>query len=128
MKIGVLKENKPNEKRVALTPSAVTKIKKLGYKCTELSQYTGFEEMLDGRVKTLHPKIHAGILHDRLDKNHKNEMTKKKFPSLDLIVVNFYPFQKVVRESKNSKNIIEGSKYSGWSSFVKQNKDKIRKS
>ena len=34
------------------------------YKCTELSKYTGFKEMLDGRVKTLHPKIHAGILHD----------------------------------------------------------------
>ncbi len=43
-------------------------IKKLGYKCTELSKYTGFKEMLDGRVKTLHPKIHAGILHDRQNK------------------------------------------------------------
>ena len=38
-----------------------TAIKKLGYNCTELSKYTGFGEMLDGRVKTLHPKIHAGI-------------------------------------------------------------------
>ena len=46
-------------------------IKKLGYKCTELSEYTGFKEMLDGRVKTLHPKIHAGILHDRQNKLHK---------------------------------------------------------
>ena len=82
-------------------------IKKLGYKCTELSRYTGFKEMLDGRVKTLHPKIHAGILHDRQNKFHKNEMRKQKFPSIDLIVVNFYPFQKVVRFSKSSKNIIE---------------------
>ena len=82
-------------------------IKKLGYKCTELSKYTGFKEMLDGRVKTLHPKIHAGILHDRQNKTHKNEMKKQKFPSLDLIVVNFYPFQKIVRFSKSSKNIIE---------------------
>ena len=82
-------------------------IKKLGYKCTELSKYTGFKEMLDGRVKTLHPKIHAGILHDRQNKFHKNEMQKQKFPSIDLIVVNFYPFQKVVRFSKSSKNIIE---------------------
>ena len=40
-------------------------IKKLGYSCTDVSSYTGFKEMLDGRVKTLHPKIHAGILHDR---------------------------------------------------------------
>ena len=82
-------------------------IKKLGYKCTELSKYTGFEEMLDGRVKTLHPKIHAGILHDRQNKTHKSEMNKKKFPPIDLIVVNFYPFQKVVKKSNNPKNIIE---------------------
>ena len=54
-----------------------TSIKKLGYRCTEISKYTGFKEMLDGRVKTLHPKIHAGILHDRQKKNHKNEMAKQ---------------------------------------------------
>jgi phosphoribosylaminoimidazolecarboxamide formyltransferase / IMP cyclohydrolase len=84
-----------------------TSIKKLGYKCTELSKYTGFKEMLDGRVKTLHPKIHAGILHDRQNKRHQNEMTKKKFPAIDLIVVNFYPFQKVVTSGNSTKNIIE---------------------
>ena len=50
--------------------------------------------MLDGRVKTLHPKIHAGILHDRQNKSHKFEMSQQKFPSIDLIIVNFYPFQK----------------------------------
>ena len=82
-------------------------IKKLGYKCTELSKYTGFKEMLDGRVKTLHPKIHAGILHDRQNKRHKNEMSKQNFPAIDLIVVNFYPFQKIVSSTKNSKKIIE---------------------
>ena len=47
-------------------------IKKLGYNCTEISKYTGFKEMLDGRVKTLHPKIHAGILHDRQNTTHKS--------------------------------------------------------
>ena len=82
-------------------------IKKLGYKCTELSKYTGFKEMLDGRVKTLHPKIHAGILHDRQNKKHKSEMSKQNFPSIDLIVVNFYPFQKIVTNTKNPKQIIE---------------------
>ena len=82
-------------------------IKKLGYKCTELSKYTGFKEMLDGRVKTLHPKIHAGILHDRQNKKHKNEMSKQNFPSIDLIIVNFYPFQKIVLNTKNPKKIIE---------------------
>ena len=47
-------------------------INKLGYNCTEISKYTGFKEMLDGRIKTLHPKIHAGILHDRQNKFHKH--------------------------------------------------------
>ena len=86
------------------TYSAITK---LGYKCTELSKFTGFEEMLDGRVKTLHPKIHAGILHDRQNKKHKNEMSKQNFPAIDLIVVNFYPFQKIVTNTKSTKKIIE---------------------
>ena len=52
-------------------------IKKMGFDCVELSKYTGFKEMLDGRVKTLHPKIHAGILHDRQNKKHKDEMSKQ---------------------------------------------------
>ena len=82
-------------------------IKKLGYECTELSKYTGFKEMLDGRVKTLHPKIHAGILHDRKNKKHQNEMSKQNFPAIDLIVVNFYPFQKIVTNTNSTKNIIE---------------------
>ena len=81
-------------------------IRKLGFQCIELAKYTGFKEMLDGRVKTLHPKIHAGILHNRRSKIHINEMSKNKFPALDLIVVNFYPFQNVVK-SENEKNIIE---------------------
>jgi phosphoribosylaminoimidazolecarboxamide formyltransferase/IMP cyclohydrolase len=82
-------------------------IKKLGYDCTEVSKYTGFNEMLDGRVKTLHPKIHAGILHDRSNKKHKKEMLKNKFPSIDLIIVNFYPFQNFVKSQKDNNKIIE---------------------
>jgi len=80
---------------------------KLGYQCTKLSNYTGFKEMLDGRVKTLHPKIHAGILHDRQNKKHINEMSKHNFSAIDLIVVNFYPFQKIVLNTKKSKQIVE---------------------
>ena len=82
-------------------------IKKLGYKCQEISKYTKFNEMLDGRVKTLHPKIHAGILNDRSNKKHRREMAKKKFKNIDLIVVNFYPFQETSKKNKNSKKIIE---------------------
>ena len=48
-------------------------IKKLGFRCEEISEYTGFDEMLDGRVKTLHPKIHSGILFDRKKIHTKNK-------------------------------------------------------
>ena len=82
-------------------------IKKLGFKCQEVSKFTKFSEMLDGRVKTLHPKIHAGILNDRSNKKHRREMNKKKFKSIDLIIVNFYPFQDKISKIKNSKKIIE---------------------
>ena len=57
-------------------------IKKLGFDCTEISKFTGFKEMLDGRVKTLHPKIHAGILHDRKNTSHIKQMKGKNFPLL----------------------------------------------
>ena len=59
-----------NKYKVKIISSGGTykSIKQLGYACTEISSYTGFKEMLDGRVKTLHPKIHAGILHDRSNK------------------------------------------------------------
>ncbi len=105
--ISLLKVLKKFNINIISSGGTYASIKKLGYKCTELSKYTGFEEMLDGRVKTLHPKIHAGILHDRQNKKHKNEMSKKNFPPIDLIVVNFYPFQKIVTNTKNSKKIIE---------------------
>ena len=82
-------------------------IRKLGFNCTEISKYTGFKEMLDGRVKTLHPKIHAGILYDRNNKKHKFEMGNKKYLPIDLIIVNFYPFQRTLINTKNPSNIIE---------------------
>ncbi len=105
--ISLLKIFKKYKIRIISSGGTYGSIKKLGYECTELSKYTGFKEMLDGRVKTLHPKIHAGILHDRQNKVHKNEMSQQNFPPIDLIVVNFYPFQKVVMESNSNKNIIE---------------------
>ena len=105
--ISLLKTLKKFNVNVISSGGTYASIKKLGYQCTELSKYTGFKEMLDGRVKTLHPKIHAGILHDRQNKKHKSEMSKQNFPAIDLIVVNFYPFQKIVTNTKNQKQIID---------------------
>ena len=105
--VSLLKTLKKFNINIISSGGTYASIKKLGYQCTELSKYTGFKEMLDGRVKTLHPKIHAGILHDRQNKKHKSEMSKQNFPAIDLIVVNFYPFQKIVTNTKNPKQIIE---------------------
>ncbi len=105
--INILKTLKKFRINIISSGGTYAAIKKLGYQCTELSRYTGFKEMLDGRVKTLHPKIHAGILHDRHNKKHKNEMSKQNFPAIDLIIVNFYPFQKIVINKTDPKQIIE---------------------
>ncbi|MDC0512139.1 bifunctional phosphoribosylaminoimidazolecarboxamide formyltransferase/IMP cyclohydrolase [bacterium] len=105
--ISLLKTLKKFNIKIISSGGTYTSIIKLGYQCTELSKYTGFKEMLDGRVKTLHPKVHAGILHDRQSQKHKSEMSKHNFPAIDLIVVNFYPFQKVVINTKNPNQIIE---------------------
>ena len=101
--ISLLKILKKFNINIISSGGTYSSIIKLGYKCTELSKYTGFKEMLDGRVKTLH----AGILHDRQNKRHKSEMSKQNFPAIDLIVVNFYPFQKIVTNTKDPKKIIE---------------------
>ena len=105
--VSLLKTLKKFKINIISSGGTYAAIKKLGYECTELAKYTGFKEMLDGRVKTLHPKIHAGILHDRQNKKHKNEMSKQNFPAIDLIIVNFYPFQKIVTNTVNAKKIIE---------------------
>ena len=105
--ISILKILKKFNIKIISSGGTYTSIKKLGYECVELSKYTGFKEMLDGRVKTLHPKIHAGILHDRQNEKHKSEMSKQNFPAIDLIIVNFYPFQKIVTNTKNPKKIVE---------------------
>ena len=81
------------------------KIKSMKYKCIELSNYTGFPEMLDGRVKTLHPKIHAGILNIRNKKKHRSQLKKENIPNIDLVIVDLYPFEKKLK--KKSKKLIE---------------------
>ena len=63
--------------------------------------------MLDGRVKTLHPKIHSGILFNRQKNKHIKEMNKKNYESIDLVIVNFYPFLETLRKTNNPKKIIE---------------------
>jgi phosphoribosylaminoimidazolecarboxamide formyltransferase/IMP cyclohydrolase len=67
-----------------------------GIKVVEVSAYTGFPEMLDGRVKTLHPRIHAGVLARRELQAHLQALQKHDIPLIDLVVVNLYPFEQTV--------------------------------
>ena len=82
-------------------------IKKLGFKCTEVSEYTNTDEILDGRVKTLHPKLYAGILSKRENKNHKKQLKKNNYNEIDLVIVNFYPFEETLKNTKDHKKLIE---------------------
>ncbi len=82
-------------------------ILKLGYNSTEVSKYTNSPEILDGRVKTLHPKIHGGILSKRNNKKHLKNLKDNKIENIDLIIVNFYPFEKVINSKLNHDKIIE---------------------
>ena len=71
-------------------------LKSEGLKVTDISEYTGFPEMMDGRVKTLHPKVHGGILALRDNKEHIDSLNKHGMITIDMVVVNLYPFQKTV--------------------------------
>ena len=82
-------------------------IVKQGFKCKEISKFTNFKEMLSGRVKTLHPKIHSGILFNRSNNRHKLEMKNLDFEPIDLVIINFYPFKEILNKTKISKKIIE---------------------
>ena len=72
-----------------------------GVTVTEVSDYTGFPEMLDGRVKTLHPKIHGGILAQLDNKKHTEEMRKYEIKPINMVVVNLYDFESVYKKQGN---------------------------
>jgi phosphoribosylaminoimidazolecarboxamide formyltransferase / IMP cyclohydrolase len=69
-----------------------------GVPVTEVAQYTGFPEMLDGRVKTLHPRIHAGVLARRDNEGHVRALREHNIAPIDLVVVNLYPFEQTVAQ------------------------------
>ena len=83
------------------------KIKKLKFKCLEVSEYTNSPEILGGRVKTLHPKIHGGILSKRNSTSHQKDLQNNNIEEIDLVIVNFYPFEKTLKETTNHLKIIE---------------------
>jgi len=71
-----------------------------GVEVTDISDFTGFPEMLDGRVKTLHPKVHGGLLGLRDNTEHVNMMKEHGIKNIDILVVNLYQFEKTVAKER----------------------------
>ncbi|MDP8219246.1 MAG: bifunctional phosphoribosylaminoimidazolecarboxamide formyltransferase/IMP cyclohydrolase [Candidatus Theseobacter exili] len=82
--------------KIVSTGGTASMLKEACIPLTEISDYTGFPEMLDGRVKTLHPKVHGGLLGRRDKESHKEEMRKHEIPPIDMVVVNLYPFEETI--------------------------------
>jgi len=78
-----------------------------GIDVQDISDFTGFPEILDGRVKTLHPKIYGGILAVRDNENHKQQMKENNLVPIDLIVCNLYPFEQTLTKGASDEEIIE---------------------
>ncbi|MDH5443125.1 MAG: bifunctional phosphoribosylaminoimidazolecarboxamide formyltransferase/IMP cyclohydrolase [Hadesarchaea archaeon] len=82
-------------------------LKKNGIKVKDISDFTGFPEILDGRVKTLHPKVHGGILAIREKGEHIRELRKHDIEPIDLVIVNLYPFEKTIQSGGTIEEAIE---------------------
>lgn len=78
-----------------------------GITVTEVSDHTGFPEIMDGRVKTLHPKIHGGILAIRSNETHKKALSDHDIETIDLVVINLYPFEETVAKGGDFATCIE---------------------
>ena len=102
--LNILKKNKI---KIISSGGTYREIKRLKFKCLEVSNFTNSPEILEGRVKTLHPKIHAGILNKREKKSHLKDIKCNGFENIDLVIVNFYPFENTIKKTRNHKKIIE---------------------
>ncbi len=103
----VLNILKKNNVKIISSGGTFKEIHKLKYKCIEVSNFTNSPEILEGRVKTLHPKIHAGILNKRKSKSHLKDLVVNNFENIDLVIVNFYPLEKTLTETNKHSKIIE---------------------
>ena len=88
------------------TGGTARKLKEAGIPVMAISDLTGFPEMLDGRVKTLHPKIHAGLLAQREKPEHRQQLLDHEIETIDMVVVNLYPFEETV--ARPETKLVEG--------------------
>jgi phosphoribosylaminoimidazolecarboxamide formyltransferase/IMP cyclohydrolase len=105
--VGFAKKLAAHGVEILSTGGSAKKLTEAGIKVMEVGDYTGFPEMMDGRVKTLHPKIHGGLLQRRDLKEHQEAATKHAIPPIDLIVVNLYPFRETVKKGAGFEECVE---------------------
>lgn len=93
--------------KILSTGGTARALQDAGIAVTEVSDHTGFPEIMDGRVKTLHPKIHGGLLARRDDADHLRAMNDQSIESIDLLLVNLYPFRDVVSRGGDYDSCVE---------------------
>ncbi|MFD5330159.1 bifunctional phosphoribosylaminoimidazolecarboxamide formyltransferase/IMP cyclohydrolase, partial [Streptomyces sp. NPDC127092] len=93
--------------QIVSTGSTAQRIAAAGVPVTEVAEVTGFQECLDGRVKTLHPRVHAGILADRRREDHVTQLRELEVEPFDLVVVNLYPFVDTVNSGAAEDAVVE---------------------
>ena len=86
------------------TGGTAAKLRELGHEVRDISDLTGFPEMMDGRVKTLHPKVHGGLLGVRDNAEHTAAMEQHGIAPIDLVVVNLYPFEATVARGASRRD------------------------
>jgi phosphoribosylaminoimidazolecarboxamide formyltransferase/IMP cyclohydrolase len=92
---------------IVSTGGTAKALRDAGVTVTDIAELTGFPEMLDGRVKTLHPKVHGGLLAIRGNDAHERALSEHAIPKIDLLAVNLYPFERTVRGSADFNTAIE---------------------
>ena len=103
--IGLAKSLQKENVEIISTGGTLRHLKENNIEVTDIASFTGSPEMMGGRVKTLHPKVHAGILSRRIE--DKNEIKKNSIEEIDLIVVNLYPFEKTISKQSSLEDAIE---------------------
>ena len=93
--------------KIISTGGTFSELKNANIEVKDVSSVTNFPEILDGRVKTLHPKIHGGLLNIRSNKNHQKTIDEQKIENIDLLIVNLYPFEDTIKNKSDYKTCIE---------------------
>ena len=92
---------------IVSTGGSASMLRDAGFNVKEVSELTGFPEMMDGRLKTLHPTVHGGLLAVRDEKSHLEAMEAHKIKEIDLLIVNLYPFAETVKSGADYNHCIE---------------------